>query len=125
MHELLLQAPAPLRRHDPILNIPAGLAAMQPVPVREEHHIFRPNRQPNSLAALRAGQVGAPQDVDVPKNQAQMQVAMAMGDLYYLQVVRTLEEGDETGRSEGDGRGDEQVKGEEEMEIDGEKVRIV
>ena len=91
MHELLLQASVPFHRHEQILHILAGLAAMQPQPVLELHHVFKPNRSPSSLSASRASQVGGAQDVEVSKAQLQMQAAMASGELYYLQVVEEMD----------------------------------
>lgn len=102
MHELLLQSSVPPDRYDQVLNILAGIAAMQPQPVLEVHHIFKPNRTPASLTTGRAGQVGAAQDVNVGKSQTQMAAAMAGGDLYYWKVVRHLRDGSqhETGSTQ-------------------------
>ena len=44
MHELLLFGQIAASRHDQVLNILAGVAAMQPVAVFEKHLVFKPNR---------------------------------------------------------------------------------
>jgi mediator of RNA polymerase II transcription subunit 18 len=44
MHELLLYGQVPLERHDQVLKILAGIAAMQPQTFYERHMIYRPVR---------------------------------------------------------------------------------
>ncbi|KAH0372276.1 hypothetical protein KCU65_g1327, partial [Aureobasidium melanogenum] len=44
MHELLLYGQVPLERHDQVLKILAGVAAMQPQTLFERHLIYRPMR---------------------------------------------------------------------------------
>lgn len=44
MHELLLYGQVPLERHDQVLKILAGVAAMQPQALFERHLIYRPMR---------------------------------------------------------------------------------
>ena len=44
MHELLLYGQVPLERHDQVLKILAGIAAMQPQTLFERHLIYRPMR---------------------------------------------------------------------------------
>ncbi|KAI4852287.1 hypothetical protein E4T44_01584 [Aureobasidium sp. EXF-8845] len=44
MHELLLYGQVPLERHDQVLRIIAGIAAMQPQTLFERHLIYRPVR---------------------------------------------------------------------------------
>lgn len=44
MHELLLYGQVPLERHDQVLKILAGVAAMQPQTLFERHLIYRPLR---------------------------------------------------------------------------------
>jgi mediator of RNA polymerase II transcription subunit 18 len=44
MHELLLYGQVPLERHDQVLKILAGIAAMQPQALFERHLIYRPMR---------------------------------------------------------------------------------
>ena len=82
MHELLLFGQIPASRHDQVLNILAGIAAMQPVPVLEKHLVFKPNRLP---ASTRPKQVGAAQDIQ--KAQMQALQAQTQGDLFYMQMV--------------------------------------
>ena len=85
MHELLLHAHVSADRHDQILNILAGIAAMQPQPLLEANHIFVPNRSPASVAAVH---VGGTQDVDTGKNQAGSMTASR--DLFVLQLNSNL-----------------------------------
>ena len=82
MHELLLFGQVPSSRHDQVLNILAGVAAMQPVPVVEKHLVFKPNRLP---ASARPVQVGGAQDIQ--KSQVQALQAQNQGDLFYMQLV--------------------------------------
>lgn len=85
MHELLLFGQIPSSRHDQVLNILAGVAAMQPQPVLEKHLVFKPNRQPGTA---KPAQVGAAQDVQ--KSQVQALQAQTQGDLFYLQLVADI-----------------------------------
>ena len=82
MHELLLFGQIPASRHDQVLNILAGVAAMQPVPVLEKHLVFKPNRLP---ASARPVQVGGAQDIQ--KSQVQALQVQNQGDLFYMQLV--------------------------------------
>ena len=118
MHELLLQSLVPQTRHAQVLNILAGLAAMQPQPVLEEYHVFKPNRPPGMMG----GQRGAVQDVDVGKSQAQMQQALASGDLYYLKVVREIETRTEGKDGEKGVEGNKNGEDGDAMKIDGVEV---
>lgn len=86
MHELLLFAQVPSSRHDQVLNILAGISAMQPVPTLEKHLLFRPNRRPDQTKPV---QVGAAQDI---QKQVQAQIH---GDVFYLQVVGEFNKGDD------------------------------
>lgn len=85
MHELLLFGQIPASRHNQVLNIFAGIAAMQPQSVLEKHLVFKPNREP---ASVRPVQVGAVQDVQ--KSQVQALQAQTQGDLFYLKLVRNV-----------------------------------
>ncbi|KAL9098101.1 MAG: hypothetical protein Q9163_006175, partial [Psora crenata] len=113
MHELLLFAQIPSSRHTQLLNILAGVSAMQPVPILEKHLVFKPNRQPGHRKAV---QVGAAQDV-----QKQVQ-AQTLGDVFYLQVVGVLDGWDgwsgtqKTQNGTGD-NGGEQARGSETVRI--------
>lgn len=86
MHELLLFGQVPASRHTQVLNVLAGIAAMQPQPVLEKHLVFKPNRKP---ALGRQMQVGGAQDVQA---KAQALQAQTQGDLYYLQLVAEVDE---------------------------------
>jgi mediator of RNA polymerase II transcription subunit 18 len=44
MHELLLYGQVPLERHDQLLKVLAGIAAMQPQTLFERHLIYKPMR---------------------------------------------------------------------------------
>lgn len=105
---------------------------MQPQPLREIQHVFKPNRTPQTRAAVA---VGGAQDIDVGKKKPgggglaggtgggggggagggggggggvggalQMQAQMQGGDLYYLRVVQDLSSGSCAG-GEGGGSG--------------------
>lgn len=84
MHELLLFGQVPASRHNQVLNILAGIAAMQPQPILENHLIFKPNRKPGSGTQK---QVGGAQDIQ--KSGAQ---AIQAQDLFYMQLVADVSE---------------------------------
>lgn len=79
MHELLLFGQIPSSRYDQVLNILAGVAAMQPVPILEKHLVFRPNKGPGSAGLVQAG---SGHDGQKKALQAQTQ-----GELFYMQLV--------------------------------------
>ncbi|MCJ1249971.1 Mediator of RNA polymerase II transcription subunit 18 [Trapelia coarctata] len=80
MHELLLFGQVPPKRHDQLLKILAGVAAMQPHSIVERHLVFKP-RRPIASSTRAATKPGA----QVQALQAQMQ-----GDLFYLQLVGNM-----------------------------------
>jgi len=82
MHELLLHAAIPSSRHEQVLSILAGVAAMQPIPILEKHLIFKPSRPPPSggKAGPQQGQAG-----QMKALQGQMH-----GDLFYLKLVQEV-----------------------------------
>lgn len=85
MYELLLFGQVPAARHEQMLNILAGLTAMHPQRVVELHEQYRPAHQ-----IQRTVQVGGSQGVQsVQKKTLQDQLSK---DLYYAQLVRTLDE---------------------------------
>ena len=106
MHELLLLAQVPSSRHTQLLNILAGVSAMQPVPVLEKHLVFKPNRQPSHTEPV---QVGAAQDV-----QKQLQ-AHTQGDVFYVQVVGEADR--EDGGNETDDHKQREGIGAEEVRV--------
>lgn len=82
MHELLLFGQVAASRHEQVLSILAGIAAMQPQPFVEKHLIYKPARLP---AGPRPGHTGAVQGVPNPQIQAIQ--AQTQGDIFYLQLV--------------------------------------
>ena len=84
MHELLLFGQVPATHHDLVLKILAGVAAMQPQPLAERHLIFMPTKSPKTNT-----QVGAKQGVQ--GSQAQALKSQMHGDVFYLQLVGTLD----------------------------------
>lgn len=81
MQELLLFGQVPSPRHDYVLSVLAGIAAMQPKPILEKHLVFKPSRPLTSVRASPAivhqGRVST----------AHVQPLQAPGDLFYLTVV--------------------------------------
>ncbi|KAI9708021.1 MAG: Mediator of RNA polymerase II transcription subunit 18 [Bogoriella megaspora] len=65
MQELLLYGQVPASRHSQVLNILAGIAAMQPRRVVERHLLYKPN-----IPGQRA-QVGGSQSINQKKSQVQ------------------------------------------------------
>ena len=84
MHELLLFGQVPYTRHDQVLKILAGIAAMQPQSITERHLIFKPTRTPGINGTRVAAKPGT-SNSQVQALQAQMQ-----GDLFYVQLVSDL-----------------------------------
>ena len=84
MHELLLFGQVPATQHDLVLKILAGIAAMQPQPLGERHLIFMPTKSPTANT-----QVGAKQGVQ--GSQVQALKSQMHGDVFYLQLVGTLD----------------------------------
>lgn len=82
MQELLLFGQVPLARHDYVLSVLAGIAAMQPKPILEKHLLFKPSRP---LASVRASSaIAAARQQGVPTSS---QLQAPPGDLFYLKVV--------------------------------------
>lgn len=80
MHELLLHASIRASRHDQVLSILAGVAAMQPIPILEKHLVFKPTKPPS--APGKTGLAPSAQQGQMKNLQAQMQ-----GDVFYLKLV--------------------------------------
>ena len=117
MHELLLFGQVPSSRHDQVLNILAGVAAMQPVTVLEKHLVFKPKRLP---ASARPVQVGGAQDIQ--KSQVQALQARNQGDLFYLRLV--AEPSSTTLKGQGDGGLNAKVEGSDEIMLDVSEVCV-
>ena len=83
MYELLLFGEVPATRHNQVLNVLCGIAAMQPQPIHEKHLIFKPNRKPGSGTQK---QVGGAQDIQKAGAQA-----VQVQDLFYVQLVADVE----------------------------------
>ncbi|KAF2117828.1 mediator complex, subunit Med18 [Lophiotrema nucula] len=82
MHELLLYGQVPESRHEQLLKILAGVAAMQPRHVVERHLVYKPQREPEEPGAhLRRG---GTQNVGVKFKQ------VGQKDLYFTQLVQRL-----------------------------------
>ncbi|KAJ4294434.1 hypothetical protein N0V90_008124 [Kalmusia sp. IMI 367209] len=88
MHELLLYGQVPSPRHEQVLKILAGHAAMQPRRVRERHIIYKPVREPEESGA-HLGRGGGSQTV-AGKQAKQTGVK----NLFYTKLVQKLVEGD-------------------------------
>ena len=113
MHELLLHAPVPAWRHDQVLSILAGIAAMQPITMLEKHLVFKPSRPPSGTG--KAGPHPGGQAGQMKALQGQMH-----GDLFYLKLVEEVR--DERGagsREQAIGEGDERENGDVVMGEDG------
>lgn len=93
MHELLLFGQVPASRYDQVLNILAGIAAMQPQPILEKHLVFKPNRKPGSGTQK---QVGGAQDIQKPRGQD-----VQAQELFYLQLVADIDEARKKDGNEG------------------------
>lgn len=87
MHELLLYGQVPAGRHDQVLKILAGVAAIQPRRIVERRIIYKPQREPDEPGSnLRRGGTQA-----VGVKQTKQTAAPA---LYYTKLVQKLSEED-------------------------------
>lgn len=86
MLELSLFSQIPSSRHQQVLQILAGIAAMPPNPTLERHIVFRPIKQPIRVAA----QVGGSQGIQDAQKAARQAQAQGQGDMYYLRLVEDL-----------------------------------
>ena len=108
MHELLLFGQVPAARHNQVLNVLAGIAAMQPQPILEKHLVFKPNRKPGSGTQK---QVGGAQDIQKARTQE-----VQAQELFYMQLVADINEGEE---KDGSGEiGDIIMNGDGGIELD-------
>jgi mediator of RNA polymerase II transcription subunit 18 len=89
MHELLLYGQVPFARHDQVLKILAGVAAMQPHRVLERHIIYKPVRQPME-PGYHLGRGGGSQNVE--KGKPAQAKSSGAKDLYYQQLVQKLDD---------------------------------
>jgi len=85
MHELLLYGQVPAVRHEQLLSILAGLAAMQPQRVIERRALYKPIKNPSSNLIQRGGTQG------VQNTQKSIPI-QRQNDLHYLHLVRSVDE---------------------------------
>ena len=98
MHELLLFGVVGPNQHDQILSLLAGLTAMQPVPLLEQHHLFKPTRAPaapNTSGRPNPGPRPGPAGTEAFGSL----VSQISNDLFFLSLV-----GDLSGRRKGIGK---------------------
>jgi mediator of RNA polymerase II transcription subunit 18 len=88
MHELLLYGQVPAGRHDQVLKILAGVAAMQPLRILQRCIIYKPTREPEEpgLNVRRGGT----QNIAVKQTKP----AAAAAALYYTKLIQKLGEED-------------------------------
>jgi len=84
MYELSLFGQVSGSRHDQVLKVLAGVAAMPPRTLHERHLVFKPTKPP----LRRPVQVGGSQGIQDAQKAAKQ--AQNTGDLYYLRLVETL-----------------------------------
>lgn len=88
MHELLLYGQLPAPRHEQVLKILAGHAAMQPRRVLERHIIYKPTREPDEPGA-HLGRGGGSQTIGgKPVKQGTVK------SLFYAKLVQKLDSED-------------------------------
>ncbi|KAI9715964.1 MAG: hypothetical protein M1812_005598 [Candelaria pacifica] len=90
MHELLLFGQVPTSRHDQLLKIIAGIAAMQPQRVLERHLIFKPSRKSGPAGRKVGGSQG------IQSSQMQALQGQMHGEMFYMQLVGEVREDDFT-----------------------------
>ena len=87
MYEYALFGQVNESRQTQLLQVLAGISAMQPHIVRERHLIFRPTRPPTRAVA----QVGGSQAIQDTAKLAARQNQNAATDLYFMRLVEDLE----------------------------------
>jgi len=89
MYELLLYGQVPVGRHEQVLKILAGLAAMQPLRILERCIIYKPQREPEEpgLNVRRGGT----QNIALKQGN---KPATAAAALYYTKLIQKLSEHD-------------------------------
>jgi mediator of RNA polymerase II transcription subunit 18 len=97
MYELLLYGQVPAVRHEQVLKILAGVAAMQPRRGLERHIVYRPTREPEEPGAHLSRRGGTQTVVTKQVKQT------AAKDLYHCQLVQKLSDAD-FGRQDGSGQ---------------------
>lgn len=92
MQELLLFGHVPSDRHDYVLSVLAGIAAMQPIPILEKHLNFKPSRPLAAANTARGASsaIAARQQQGVQTFQAAPPPTTPPGDLFYLKVIIDL-----------------------------------
>jgi len=88
MHELLLYGQVPSTRHEQVLKVLAGVAAMQPHRVLQRTIIYKPTKAPQEPGAHLSHRGGS-QEVRSAKAKQP-----AAKDLYYTKLVQRLTEED-------------------------------
>ena len=83
MQELSLFAQIPVDRYEQVMNVLAGISAMQPSEVRERHLIFKPRRKPNTAAP----KIGGSQALETLKSQTPQK---SQSELFYLKLVGNI-----------------------------------
>jgi mediator of RNA polymerase II transcription subunit 18, fungi type len=101
MHELLLYGQLPAARHEQLMNVLAGLTAMQPHRVTERHVLFQPTHGPVQAQVQKGGTQGL-----YNKKPKQAPQGQQSRDLNYTHLVKVLDE-------------DEFAKGSNAMDVDG------
>ena len=91
MHELNLYGQVTFARYEQVLNILAGVAAMQPQRIYERHIIYKPLREPEEPGS-NLGRRGGTQTV--AQKQAKQAAPVV---LYHTQLVQRLAEDDFAG----------------------------
>jgi mediator of RNA polymerase II transcription subunit 18 len=88
MHELLLYGQVPLSRHDQVLRILAGVAAVQPRRVLERRIVYKPTREPEEPGAHLSRRGGTQSVGQKPAKQS------GAKDLFHSQLVQKLSDND-------------------------------
>ncbi|KAE9971956.1 hypothetical protein EG327_009675 [Venturia inaequalis] len=87
MHELLLYGQVPFSRHEQLMNVLAGLTAMQPHRLVERHALFKPIHGPVQAQVQKGGTQGLNPTKKVARPNAQQ-----TRDLYHTHLVKVLDE---------------------------------
>lgn len=93
MHELLLYGQVPVGRHDQVLKILAGHAAVQPRHILQRCIIYIPQREPQEPGSRAKG--GGAQEIKQKQTTKASQAAQAaQAQLYYTKLIQKLSKED-------------------------------
>ena len=90
MHELLLFGAVPEEQHRHVLSVLAGVTAMQPMPLLEQHLIYKPTRKGGTAPQAVAGKLNPSGRPGAGAGGVDGGPGLPSSDLFYVQLVGDL-----------------------------------